>query len=125
MSQINKVDAAVAVATIDEVLRVNVNSAKTLGLEVKNSGLNPLDAFDVYGKMSDSGAEFLLLTSAANFTTPVYPCIRASASPVTLASGATEWLFLDVSALSEIIFKASSSTGSTKLDFHGSNKFNA
>lgn len=111
-----------AVAT-DVVAVINVASAKVLGFEVKNTGANALDLFDVYGKFTETGNEVKLSTNAGDYTTPTYPILKASASPVTLAGGATAWFFMDVTGLCEVTLKASSAVGATTLELHGVAKF--
>lgn len=120
--QLNALAVPVLLATTEEVLRVNVSAVSVFGLEVKNSGANPLDVFQVKGKFSDLGSEITILSAAGDYTTPAYPCVRASGSPVTLAAGATAWMFIDVRGVSELVIYASSSAGATTLDFHGSKK---
>lgn len=106
----------------NEVLRLDVSSVKTVGIEVKNIGANALDLFDTVGKFSASGDEYVILTTGANYTDPAHPCIRASGSPVALAAAATFWMFLDVSGLHTLILRASSAVGATSLKIHGSLK---
>ncbi len=113
---------AVALATIDEVLRVQTSDATTVGIEVKNSGANALDAFEVWGKVSEGSNDQLLLSLAANYTTPVYPCIRASASPVALAAGASVWMCIDATGFDSIGIRASSAVGATTLDLFANAK---
>lgn len=121
--QINLTAVPVVLATTDTVLTALVDDAKTFGLEVKNTGANALDVFEVWGKFSDDGNEVLLLSTGANYTTPNYPCLRASGSPVALAAGATAWFFMDVTGLAQVIVKASSAVGATTLEFHGNAKY--
>lgn len=113
---VNALAVAVAVATIDAVATINVESAGILSVELKNNGANALDAFEVWGKITPGGQSFKLADLAAHYTGPAYPITRASASPVTLAGGTSAWFFMDVSALSEVTLKASSAVGTTTLD---------
>lgn len=124
MQRIKILAAPVAVATTDTVLTVNTKNDKNFGLEVKNVGANALDAFEVWGYMSDepTAGAFLLLNADANFTTPVYPCVKASAGPVALAAGASVYMDLNVQAFTSIVFKASAAVGATTLNFHGNTK---
>lgn len=105
------------------VATINTESVRTMGLEVKNVGANPLDLFSIFGKMTPTGNEIALSALASDYTTPVYPVTKASASPVLLAASATVWLFMDVTGLAQVVLKASSSTGATSLEIHASTKF--
>lgn len=116
---IKKLAIAVALATTDEILRVDVSSFTELGLQVKNTGANPLDAFEVWGKTHLDAPEELLASVAGDFSAPVYPMRNASAM-VTLAAAATGHLFMSVSGLAVVILKASSSTGATTAEVYGS-----
>lgn len=109
--------AAVAAGSTDEIAAINVESYSKVGIQLRNVGANPLDALEVWGKVAPEATEVQLLSVAADYTTPVYPCVKASASPITLAAGASAWMALDVSAFASIIVKASSGGGATSLDF--------
>ena len=110
----------VAVATTDTVLTVDCNGVSNLGLEVKNTGANPLDAFTVSAKFADGGTELPFASSAGNFSTPVFPLVRAATgTPVTLAAGASSTMFFDVAGISALVFKASAGSGATTLSFFG------
>lgn len=108
---------AVAIATTDEIASINVEAYKSVGIQLRNVGVNPLDALEVWGKVAPEATEVSLLSAAPDYTTPTYPCVKASASPITLAAGASAWMALDVSAFASIIVKASSGGGATSLDF--------
>ena len=120
---INLYAVPVAVATPDRVATFLVNTSRRMGVEVKNTGANALDVFEVWGRFSPDGNLIKLASLASDFTTPVYPIINASGSPVALAAGATAWLVLNVEGLAEVQFKASSSGGVTTLEFHAASKF--
>lgn len=107
----------------DVVATINTESVRTLGLEIKNTGSNPLDVFDVYVKMTPDANLVKVSTVATDYTNAVYPITKASASPVTLASAATVWMFMDVTGVAQVVLKASSGTGATKLDIHAATKF--
>jgi hypothetical protein len=113
---------AVVAASIAAIQTINVAGVESIAVEVKNSGANPLDAFEVVGKITPHSSEITLASLAANYTGPAYPIVRASASPVTLAAGASMWMVIDVAPFSEVQFKASSSGGDTTLDLHASVK---
>lgn len=107
----------------DFILKANVSQARVFGCEVKNIGANPLDVFDVYGRFSEVGNLIKLATLATDYSNAVYPITKAGGAPVTLASAATAWFFMDVTGLFEVILRASSSTGATSLELHASSKF--
>jgi hypothetical protein len=113
---------AVANATTDEVIRVQAPNSNMLGLEIKNTGANALDAFEVWGKVSPDSADRLLLSLAANYTTPIYPLVMASADPTALAAGASVFLSIDISSFDSIGVRLSSSVGPTTVDVYGNAK---
>lgn len=119
---VNALALAVAAATTDTILTINVESAGIMAVEVKNSGAAALDAFEVWGKVTPDGQSFALATLAAHYTGPTYPITRASASPVTLGAGASAWFLMDVSAFSSIELKASGNAAVTAVDIHASVK---
>lgn len=120
--KLNLSAVAVALGTTDEVLRVDTEHIRIMSLQVKNVGANPLDVFEVWGYVTETGDAISLLSVAGNFTTPIYPLLQASASPVALAAAEKVWMVLDVSAFALIVVKASSGTGATTVDFHGIGK---
>ena len=88
--------AAVALASTDEIAYISTRGAKLLGVQLRNVGANPLDAFQITGRVHEDAADLVLLSVGADFTTPVYPCVKASGSPVALAAAAHAWMILDV-----------------------------
>jgi len=119
---INATTVPVAVATTDIVMVADTTSARALGLSLVNSGANALDAFEVWGRFSPAGPSVKLASVAGDFTTPVFPIVKASGSPLNLAAAATAWMFMDVSALAEVSLKASSAVGVTTLNIHAAVK---
>lgn len=119
----NVINVAVAVGTTDPIATFDTSTARTLGVEVKNTGANALDALEVWGRFSPQGNYFKLAYQATDFTTPVYPVSKASASPVTLASAASAWLVLDVAGFSDVQIRASAAVDVTTLEFHACKKF--
>ena len=113
---------AVAVATTDEVLRISTSDATHVSFEIKNTGANALDALEVWGKVNNVSNDQKLLFNGTDFTTPVYPCIRASASPVALAAGTSVWMVIDATAFDSIGIRASSAVGTTTLDLFANAK---
>lgn len=113
---VKKVAVPVAAATTDEVASINVEGFSKVGVQLKNVGAAALDALEVWGKIAPEATEVPLLTVGADYTTPSYPCVKASASPITLAAGASAWMALDVSAFASLSIKASGA-GATSLDF--------
>jgi len=107
----------------DVVATINTESAKTMGLEVQNIGANPLSVFDVYARVTPSANLLKVATSSGDYSTPNYPVSRASGAPVTLAAAATAWLFMDVTGFAEVVLKAVSSTGATRVRIHAASKF--
>lgn len=110
-------------AATDVVAEINVENAEVLAVEIKNTGSNPLDLFDVYGRTTPSGNDVKVSTNATDYSNAVYPVLKAIGAPVTLAAAATALVFVDVKGLTKVTLKASSSTGATKLDIHAANKF--
>ena len=119
---VNSLALPVAAATTDTIQTINVESAGIMAVEVKNVGAAALDAFEVWGKVTPDGQSFALATLAAHYTGPTYPIVRASASPVALAAGASVWFLVDVSAFALIDLKASGNAAVTSLDIHASVK---
>ncbi len=105
------------------VCEINTENAKTVGIEVKNTGATALDLFSLFGKTSPLGNELALSALATDYTNAVYPVIKASASPVTLAAGATAWVFVDVTGLARLILKASANTTATTLSIYAAVKY--
>lgn len=120
MQQFNQI-VPVAQATTDTVVDIDVASATTIGMEVKNSGAAALDVFEIWGMFSEAGSEQKLLSLSTDYTTPVYPCLRASASPTVLSAGSSVWVILDVKGLNRMLVKASG-VAATTLEVHGSSK---
>lgn len=75
-----------------------------------------LDAFNVlaYPKNAPT-TQATLATISTDYTAPVAPMIRASASLVTLGAGSTGWFIVDTGGLDNILVQASSgnAAGST------------
>lgn len=115
--------AAVAVASTDAVAVFNVENTKTLGIQVKNTGAAALDAFELWGKVSPSADAVKFSGVATDYTSPVYPVLKASASPVALAAGGNVWLFVNTEGLSEVQIRASSAVAATTLKINAAQKF--
>jgi hypothetical protein len=115
--------AAPVTTALNTVASFNCNQARTLGIEVKNTGANALNAFEVWGRISPTGNPIKLSSAAADFTGPAYPVLKASGSPLALANGATAWVFFDVSGLAEVQVKASVGAATTTLELHSCAKF--
>jgi hypothetical protein len=109
--------AALAVATIDELTRVVVSDYTEMGLTVKNTGANPVDAFEIYFTTSASGPELPLALLAADYTSPSWP-IRESGDLTALAAGASLALFMNIAGIYQLIFKGSSGTGVSTVELH-------
>jgi len=121
--RVKLIEAVVALATTNEIIRINTESAVTAGLQIKNSGANPFDVFDIVGRVHEDATDVTLLTLAADYSGPLFPCIRAVGAPVTLASNLTAWMVIDVSAFTSIAIRASSGVGASKMDVYGTIKF--
>lgn len=112
-----------------QVAVMDVGNSKVVGLEVKNSGANAFNAFVLKGRVSQSqntpanaGNLTQLSSLAADYSTPVYPVIKAIGAPVTLAAGSSALIFVDVTGLSTLEVWIGSSAATT-ADIHASIKY--
>lgn len=119
MANVRKIGAAVAVATTDVQLDLDVEHYEEGGFTVKNNGANALDAFEIRALMHQTGTEVPLATVAGDFSAPVFPLRSTRGAPVTLAAGATAVLFISLAGVKRLRFYASSAVGTTTLDIHG------
>ena len=119
---INILAAAVTTA-VNPVATVSTNASRVLGLEIKNTGANALNAFEVWGRCSPTGNWVRVSQIGTDYSTPVYPVNRAIGAPVTLAPGATVLLVLDVLGFAEVQLRASTGASTTTLEIHGACKF--
>ena len=115
-----------------ELFRIDCEDEERVGIIVKNMTANALTSFDVYVAMKQEhmftdrnnttqvGTIIDVRTNnlAADYTTPLYPLIKATASPVTLAGGGTVCLFFDVSAVAVLSVRALAGTA-TSLNIEG------
>lgn len=105
-----------------EVMRIDVQKCEVVSLEVTNNGANALGSFDIVGLLSENGNEEVLLTAAGDYTGPVFPCLKASASPIALAAGANAWMFLDVRGITTLIARAKATIANGSVTIRGSAK---
>lgn len=118
----NLIGKAVPADSTDTITTLAVGAYMSVGMEIKNSGAAALDAFELWGQFSDTGATLKLAYQATDFTGPVYPVVKASGSPLTLASGATAWVVVNVEGLTTLVVKASATVSPTTLDIHATVK---
>lgn len=100
-------DVAVPAAGNTNILDIEVSQLARVALEIRNTGANALDVFNVQGKVHPDGAYMTILTVAADYTTPAGIVVDASGDLTVLAAGATGWLILDALAFISIRLQAS------------------
>lgn len=117
--RIEKLAVTVPLATTGELWRGNVEDFEEIALTIKNNGPNAFDAFEIRGKTHLDAAEVPIATIAGDFSTPLFPMRRSIGTPVSLASGASAMIFMNVAGLSELSVWASAATNAGTADVHG------
>lgn len=112
----------VPITTAVEIARITTGSSTLVGLQIKNSGVNPFSVFEIHGRVTEDAADVVLLSLATDYTGPVFPCVRASASPVTLAAAGTTWMLIDATPFSSLSIWAASSVGASTMNLYASSK---
>jgi len=88
---------------------------------INNDGSTAFNAFDIVGYTTDDDSH-ILLSTAADWTTPNAPIVFATGSPVTLAAGADELFTLDCLGYYKIDVRASVASGTVSADCSWSGK---
>jgi hypothetical protein len=102
----------VAVANVLGALaRFDVSGLDVLSVAWKNTGANPFNAFEVWGRAAPPGdgsdGLFVQLKATTYSDTTDFWIIKASSDPVALAPGASVLLMLNVGLLESVELRAS------------------
>jgi len=111
--------AVVAGAAADIIEFIIPPGSTHMGVQIKNShGATAFDAFNILRQMHPDGAWETIADAAGDYTTPQSPIIEASASPVTLAAGASVYLRIEVKGMWAIKFQASGNGGVSEAEVY-------
>lgn len=105
---------AVAQSGLTSVMELNISALERIFIQVSVIG-RALDQFQISFRSNSDAPYSLMLSSAANFTTPQGIVVGASGDLTALAASTTGWVIIDVQSFHDIKIEASSahSDGST------------
>ncbi len=119
--QFQAADASVAVAGLTTAATIPVEGLEQIGIEILNdAGGSDLDALNVdFLFHPDATDWYTVATAGADYTTPVWPVLKASADPTGLTAGSSVGIVLDVRAAYQVRIQASSALNPTTLTVQG------
>jgi len=110
--------------SLTDVIEMNVSSAKTFGLQIKETaGVHSLSQFVINARFHSSGSYQTLFSSTGDYTNPAGLLVGTSGDLTILPASGSGWFILDCDGIEFIQIRAASSNvaGST-IDALGSSK---